>query len=73
METPTANQNTGLDVASGETPNLISRRVAAEVLKVSTETLKRWGKSGYLKGVRCGPRLIRYHLADVQAIAGGRA
>ena len=63
----------GPATAAGETPKLISRRDAAEVLKVSTETLKRWGKAGYLKGIRCGPRLIRYHLADVQAIAGGRA
>lgn len=73
MATPDAKQIDGPAAAAGETPKLISRRDAAEVLKVSTETLKRWSKAGYLKGIRCGPRLIRYHLADVQAIAGGRA
>jgi len=73
METPITNQTAGPATSAGETPKLISRRDAAEVLRVSTETLKRWSKTGYLKGVRCGPRLIRYHVADVLAIAGGQA
>ena len=53
------------------TPVLISRRDAAEILKVSIETLKRWGKAGHLTDIRCGPRLIRYDLAEIQALAGG--
>jgi len=56
-----------------QTEVLITRVEAAKWLKVSVQSLKRWEKSRYLTGVRCGPRLIRYHLSEIQAMAGGAA
>lgn len=63
---------TGPATAAGDTP-LATRREAAALLKVSIETLKRWEKSRYLTAIRCGPKLVRYKLAEIQTLAGGRA
>jgi hypothetical protein len=68
MQTRTHTQS-GPDAASVA---LQTRREAAAILKVSVETLKRWEKRNYLTAIRCGPKLVRYHLSEIQSIAAGR-
>lgn len=51
---------------------LVTRREGGQILKVSTESLKRWEKRGILTPIRCGPKLIRYRLSEIQSIASGR-
>ena len=48
---------------------LISSKKAAELLKVSRQTLYRWNASGYLKSQKRGA-LHFYNLADVERLAG---
>ncbi len=67
----THNDTTTGPATTGDT--LVTRREAAAVLKVSTESCKRWEKRGLLTPIKCGPKLIRYRLAEIQSIAGGRA
>jgi|GEM_PF-5836485 len=45
-----------------------SRKAAAERLSVSIETLKRWEKTGRLRGYRVGPKLVRYKASDLEGL-----
>jgi hypothetical protein len=51
---------------------LVTRREGGQILKVSIESLKRWEKRGLLTPIRCGPKLVRYQLSEIQSIASGR-
>ena len=46
----------------------VTVREAADVLKVSTVTIKRWIKQGRLRAYHIGPRAIRINTADLQAL-----
>jgi excisionase family DNA binding protein len=39
----------------------------AQLFNVTTRTLRRWNVEGVLKGVRLGPRVVRYRRSDVEA------
>ena len=55
------------------TRQLISRKVLAERWNVSTETLKRYERKRILTAIKIAPRLLRYDLAEVEALEeGGR-
>lgn len=41
---------------------------AAELLRVSPRTARRYIESGHLQASRLGPRLIRVHAASVEAL-----
>jgi predicted site-specific integrase-resolvase len=45
---------------------LLSRRQAAAIVAVSTETIKRRERDGLLKAIRFNSRLVRYRRADVE-------
>ena len=47
---------------------LLDRSEAAERLRVSERTVRRWGKAGLLDEIRVGPRLIRVTAASVEAM-----
>jgi excisionase family DNA binding protein len=49
-------------------PVLLDRSEAAERLRVSVRTVRRWGKAGRLKDVRIGPRLVRVTEQSVEAV-----
>lgn len=57
---------------AAEKTELATRREASARLKVSIETLKRWEKSKYLTAIRCGPKLVRYKLSEIETLAGAR-
>ena len=42
----------------------------AKLVGTCTETIKRWEKSGRIKGTRFGPRLVRIHRSQYDRIAG---
>jgi len=46
-------------------------RRAAAYLDVSPETLHSWAKAGRLRVFRLGPRTVRYHRDDLDALAAG--
>jgi excisionase family DNA binding protein len=49
---------------------ILQKREAAEILKTSTQTLRRWDKQGVLKAVRVGTRKgvgdRRYRKKDIE-------
>jgi excisionase family DNA binding protein len=47
---------------------LLDRREAAERLRVSERTIRRWGKSGLIDERRLGSRAIRYTEESVEAL-----
>jgi excisionase family DNA binding protein len=47
---------------------LITIRAAAEQLKTSERSIRRYISSGLLTGVRVGPRLIRVHAESVEKL-----
>ena len=54
--------------------NLLSRGEAAERLRISERTVRRYGKAGLLVERRVGPRLIRVTAESVEAfLAAGDA
>ena len=56
-----------------EQPDVMSRREAAERLRVSVMTVRRWGASGILDERRVGPKMIRITTASVErALRGGK-
>jgi excisionase family DNA binding protein len=54
----------GLPVAPEPSPEFITRREAAETLRISLPTLNEWTKTGIIPASRIGTR-IRYAKADV--------
>lgn len=55
-------------------PKLLTIHQVAEALKVHTETLRRWDKSGKLKAVRLGPRGDRrYRKEEVEKYLKGKS
>ena len=58
------------DTKTTSAPALLSRAQLALRWSCSIETLKRREKSGALKRILIGPRIIRYALADVLKIEG---
>lgn len=47
---------------------LINVKQYAELIGVSTDTIRRWGRQGFgPRPVRLGPRAVRYRSADVAA------
>lgn len=56
------------DTQTTSAPALLSRAQLALRWSCSIETLKRREKSGALKRILIGPRIIRYALADVLKI-----
>ncbi|AFC47914.1 hypothetical protein OCO_15510 [Mycobacterium intracellulare MOTT-02] len=58
------------------TKNELSPAEAAEYKGVHPATIRRWLASGALAGRRCGPKLIRIRVADLDAMGapiGGAA
>ena len=55
------NQNNNITINQ-----LISRKAVAELLGLSTMTIKRYGIKGLLHPIVIGPKVIRYDLIDVQ-------
>lgn len=53
-----------------ESPPLLNLTQAAEALRVSRWTVRRWIDSGYLRGERVSPRKTRVSLAEVQRVKG---
>ncbi len=47
---------------------LVSRKLAAEKIGVSTETLKRWERRGLLHPIIFNSRLIRYRRTDIDRL-----
>ncbi len=48
---------------------LVTRKEACEMLKVTTQTLVNWEKSGELKPIKlAGKTLVRYKLDDIEAL-----
>jgi excisionase family DNA binding protein len=47
--------------------NFVSVDQAAEMLAVSTKTIRNWIKSGELPAFEAGPKLIRINLLDLRA------
>lgn len=54
-----------------ESPLLLRRDEAAERLRVSVCTIKRYGKAGLLEERRVGPRMVRVTAESVEAIERG--
>lgn len=53
--------------------DLLTRKDAAQLLKVHTETVKRWQRTGRLKAYVLSATVVRYSRADVeQLLAGSR-
>jgi excisionase family DNA binding protein len=50
---------------------LLTRREAATLLKVHTETIKRWQKNGRLPALVLGPTTVRYRRADIERFLSG--
>ena len=50
----------------------VRRLEAAEMLGVTARTLSRWDKSGILKFVRIGGRVVGYNPAVLEAFARGQ-
>ena len=51
--------------------DLLSRDEAAERLKISLRTVRRYGKAGLLEERRVGPRLIRVTAESVERLLSG--
>lgn len=50
-------------------PDLMTPRQVAEILRVSTLTVKRWGKRGEITEIRIHPRGdCRYRKADIKKL-----
>jgi excisionase family DNA binding protein len=47
---------------------LLTRREAAALLKLSIKTLKRWSKSGKLRDIRIGPNTVRVRRSEIEAL-----
>jgi predicted site-specific integrase-resolvase len=52
---------------------MLSRRAVAERWQTSVETIKRRERAGLIKPLRFNSRLIRYRLADVEALEAAAA
>ncbi len=64
-----AAQNTKITPPPGPAAgSLVTMREAAELLKVSPVTIKRWLKQGRLRAYHVGPRAIRIKQEDLQAL-----
>ena len=48
---------------------MLSADEVCKVLGISSNSLWRWGKSGYLKGQKVG-RKVLYHKSDIDALQG---
>jgi predicted site-specific integrase-resolvase len=57
------------ETASLKSDDLMSRSDAAELLDVSVDTVKRYGKAGLLEERHIGPRLVKVTRASVEAMA----
>jgi excisionase family DNA binding protein len=53
-------------------PSLLTRAEAAERLRVSQRTIRRYGKAGLLTERRVGPRLIRVTAESADALLEAR-
>jgi excisionase family DNA binding protein len=47
---------------------LLSTREAAAILEVTDETVRRWAADGLIRHVRMPSGVIRFELADIEAI-----
>ena len=54
------------------TARLLTANEVAEALAVSVATVRRWERSGVLRGVRIG-RVLRFRAADVDALIDGHS
>ncbi len=54
-------------------PIPLTRAEAAERLRISERTVRRYGKAGLLVEHRLGPKLIRVTAESVEALLAGRA
>jgi predicted site-specific integrase-resolvase len=52
---------------------MLSRKAVAERWQTSVETIKRRERAGLIKPLRFNSRLIRYRLADVEALEAAAA
>jgi excisionase family DNA binding protein len=55
-------------VSETNPPNKVGIAEGAEMLGVTTKTIRRYIASGALPAYRVGPRLIRIDVADIQAL-----
>jgi excisionase family DNA binding protein len=47
---------------------LLTRREAAERLRISLSTLERWERTGRLTPTRLSPGVVRYRRADIERL-----
>lgn len=52
-------------------PELLTTQQAADLLKVSPETIRRMAKRGNIQGYKVG-RVLRYRIDDLLKIIGGK-
>lgn len=52
---------------------VLTRREAADLLKVHTETIKRWQRQGRLRAFVLSPTVVRYRRADLEQLLQGCA
>ncbi len=45
-----------------------SKETLADYLDVDPQTIDRWREQGLITAYRCGPRLLRYDLAEIDAM-----
>jgi excisionase family DNA binding protein len=50
------------------TRSLLSLTEAADFGGVTTRTIRSWIAAGHIPGLRLGPRLIRVHRSDLEAL-----
>ena len=59
-------------ISINDLPDLLTLREVSQVLRVSTRTLKRWGKSGKLPAIRINTRGDRrFKREEVLKVLGG--
>ena len=51
-----------------QTEMLLTRREAAERLRISLSTLERWERTGRLTPTRLSPGVVRYRRADIERL-----
>ena len=49
-------------------PNLLTRKQVSDKLGLHPDTLRRWTRSGKLRGLAFSPQTIRYKIEDVERL-----
>lgn len=59
------------NLKSTDPTDLLTRKDVARLLKVHTETVKRWQRAGRLKACVLSATVVRYSRADVEQMLAG--